>query len=84
MKTVQIQLTDTMAQAASAAGLLTSQSIENLLDDALRQREVVNSLQVLARQVEDAGIESMSMQEINAEVKAVRSARRLQSGAIKA
>ena len=39
MTTLQIELPDTTAQAAQAAGLLTPQSIDRLLTEALRKRE---------------------------------------------
>ena len=63
MTTVQIELPDTTAVAARAAGLLTPQALDRLLTQALRRREAA------------ADIAPMSMQEINAEVKAARAAR---------
>jgi len=42
----------------------------------LRKREAANSLLSIAQRVEAAGIAPMSIQEINAEVKAARAARR--------
>jgi len=72
----QIELPDTTVQAARAAGLLTPQALERLLNEALRKREAANSLLSIAQRVEAAGIAPMSMQEINAEVKAARAARR--------
>ncbi len=76
MTMLQIELPDTTAQAARAAGLLTPQALDRLLTQALRQREAANSLLAIADRVAAAGIAPMSMQEINAEVKAARSARR--------
>ena len=76
MTTLQIELPDTTAQAARAAGLLTPQALDRLLTQALRQREAANSLLSIADRVAAAGIAPMSMQEINAEVKAARSKRR--------
>ena len=76
MTTLQIELPDTTAQAARAAGLLTPQALDRLLTQALRRREAANSLLSIADQVAAAGIAPMSMQEINAEVKAARSERR--------
>lgn len=75
MTTLQIELPDTTALAARAAGLLTPQALDRLLTQALRQREAADSLLSVAGRVAAAGIESMSMQEINAEVKATRAAR---------
>ena len=76
MTTLQIELPDTTAQAARAAGLLTPQALDRLLTQALRRREAANSLLSIADRVAAAGITPMSMQEINAEVKAARSERR--------
>ena len=75
LTTVHIELPDTTALAASAAGLLTPQALERLLNEALRKREVANSLLSIAGQVAAAGIAPMSMEEINAEVKAARAER---------
>ena len=75
MTTFQIELPDTTAQAARAAGLLTPQALERLLNEALRRREAANSLLSIAERVAAAGIAPVSMQEINAEVKAVRAER---------
>jgi hypothetical protein len=43
-----------------------------LLTDALKRQEAADSLLSIADRVAAAGIESMSMDEINAEVKAAR------------
>ena len=75
MTTVQITLPDNLAQDAKAAGLLTPQAIDHLLTEALRKREAANSLLSIADRVAAAGIPEMSMQEINAEVKAARAER---------
>ncbi len=76
MTTLQIELPDSTAQAARAAGLLTPQALDRLLTQALRRREAANSLLSIADRVAAAGIAPMSMQEINAEVEAARSERR--------
>lgn len=78
MTTVHIELPDTTAQAALDAGLLTPQALNRLLNEALRKREAGNALLSIADRVANAGLAPMSMQEINAEVKATRSARREQ------
>ncbi len=75
MTTLHIELPDTTAQAASAAGLLTPQALDRLLNEALRKREVANSLLSIADRVATAGIPPMSIEEINAEVKATRAER---------
>lgn len=76
MTTLQIELPDNTALAARAAGLLTSQALDRLLTQALRQREAADLLLSVAERVAAAGIAPMSMQEINAEVKATRAADR--------
>lgn len=75
MTTFQIELPDTTALAARAAGLLTPQALDRLLTQALRRREAADGLLAVAGRVEAAGIAPMSMQEINAEVKAARADR---------
>jgi len=75
MTTLQIELPDDTAQAARAAGLLTPQALDRLLNEALRKRETANSLLSIADRVAAAGIEPMTMEEINAEVKASRAER---------
>jgi hypothetical protein len=72
MTTFQIELPDGTAQAARAAGLLTPQALDRLLTEALRRREAANSLLSIADRVAAAGIEPLTMEEINAEVKASR------------
>ena len=80
MTTIQIELPDTTARAARDAGLLTPQALDRLLTDALRRQEAANSLLSIADRVAAAGIEPMSMEEINAEVKAARADRRPGAG----
>ncbi len=72
MTTVEIELPEATAQAAKAAGLLTPQALDRLLSNALRKREAVQSLRSIADDVAAAGIAPMTMEEIDAEVKAVR------------
>ena len=76
MTTVEIELPEATAQAAKAAGLLTPQALDRLLSNALRKREAVQSLRSVADDVAAAGIAPMTMEEIDAEVKAVRAERR--------
>ena len=72
MTMLQIELPDGTAQAARAAGLLTPQALDRLLTEALRRREAANSLLSIADRVAAAGIAPMTMEEINAEIKASR------------
>ena len=80
MTTIQIELPDATAQAARAAGLLTPQALERLLTDALERQQAADSLLSVVDRVAAAGIEPMSMEEINAEVKAARAQRRQGAG----
>ncbi len=80
MTTIQIELPDATAQAARDAGLLTPQALERMLNDALKRQQAADSLLSIADRVAAAGIEPMSMEEINAEVKAARVERRQRAG----
>ena len=75
MTTIQIELPDATAQAARAAGLLTPQALERLLNAALERQQAADALLSIADRVDAAGIAPMSMEEINAEVKAARQER---------
>lgn len=75
MTRIQIDLPDATAQAASKAGLLAPEALAGLLNEALR-REAGRKLLAAAKRVHDADIAPMSDEEIVAEVKAVRQARR--------
>lgn len=80
MTTLTIELPDTTAQAAREAGLLTPQALDRLLNEALRRKQAAESLLSIADRVAAAGIEPMSMEEINAEVKAARAERKQRAG----
>ncbi len=75
MTTVPIELPDATAQAARDAGLLTTPALERLLNDALR-RKGVNELFEKMDELADANFPLMTMEEIQAEVSAVRAERR--------
>lgn len=72
MTTIQIELPDATAQAARDAGLLTTQALERVLTEAIRRKQAADELLSIADRVAAAGIPPMSMEEINAEVKAAR------------
>ena len=76
MATIQIDLPDATAQAAREAGLLTPEALERLLNEALRRKQAADSLLSIADRVAAAGVEPMSAEEINTEVKAARVARK--------
>ena len=80
MTTIQIELPDATANTARDAGLLTPQALERLINDALRRKQAADSLLSIAERVAAAGISPMSMEEINAEVKAARAERKQLAG----
>lgn len=75
MKTIRISLTDATAQAAGEAGLLAPEALEALLKEALRRKKAAESVVFVADRVATAGIAPMTMEQINAEVKAARASR---------
>lgn len=75
MTTIKIELPEATAQAARDAGLLTSQALERLLNDALRCR-AADELFGKMDELVDANFPPMTMEEIQAEVDAVRAERR--------
>ncbi len=72
---VKLDLPESLVREAKKAGLLNAQSIEALLREAMRRQALGRFLQVSER-VATAGIPPMSEEEIQAEVDAVRRARR--------
>lgn len=80
MTTIQIELPDATAQAAREAGLLTPQALERLLNHALQRKQAADSLLSIVGRVAEAGIAPMSMDEINAEVKAARAEQKQRAG----
>ena len=80
MTKVQIELPEATAKAAREAGLLTPAALDRLLTDAMRRRRAADALLSIADRVAEAGIEPMSMEEIDSEVKAVRAERRRRAG----
>ena len=73
---LKVDLPDSLADKAKAAGLLTPEGIERLLRDAIR-RKAFDDFLAVADRVEAANIPPMTMEEINAEIKAYRQERRL-------
>lgn len=76
MTKVQIELPDATAEAAQAAGLLTSQALDRLLSSALRKRQAGDWLLGIVDEVAAAGASPMSEAEIQAEVRAAQETRR--------
>jgi len=59
---------------------LTSDALEPLLRDAIRRRQAADALLAISERMAEAGIEPMSTEEIDREVKAVRAERRRHTG----
>ena len=79
MINVQISLPDEVARKAKEAGLLSDETIQALLEDALR-RAAGNRMLTAAKDIRSATIEPISDDEIVALVGEVRNGRRAQSG----
>jgi len=80
MTKIQIELPDATAKAARDAGLLTPQALDRLLTDTIRRQQAADSLLTIAHRVAAAGVEPMSMDQVDAEVKAARAGRRRRAG----
>jgi hypothetical protein len=76
MTKIEIELPEAIAKAARDAGLLTSQALDPLLTDALNRRDAADQLLSIVDRVAAAGVEPMSMEEIDAEVKVERATRK--------
>jgi hypothetical protein len=74
MTTVTIELPERLAKEASAAGLLDSGALEQLISQALRHKALDELLSVADR-VKAAGVHPMTMEEIEAEIQAYREER---------
>lgn len=72
---VKLDLPEQLAREAQAAGLLTPKALTSMLRDAVRRQAAIALLEGAARAT-DAGSETMTMDEIQQEVNAVRRARR--------
>ncbi len=75
MTTLIIDLPDNLAEEAKQAGLLTPNAIESILRETLRRR-AVNDLLTAADKLAAANFPSMTMEEIQEEVNAVRAQRK--------
>ncbi len=75
MTKIEIRLPDDLVQRAKNAGLLSDDAISQLLEDAIRRR-AGRALLDAARRLQSVNVAPMSDDEIVAEVKAVRAARR--------
>ncbi|WP_395713094.1 hypothetical protein [Reyranella sp.] len=75
MTELVIRLPDDLAQRAREAGLLSDGAIQELLEDAMR-RQAGSRLLEVARRIQAADVEPMSIDELNTEVRAYRAERR--------
>jgi hypothetical protein len=75
MTELTVTLPDDLARKAEAAGLLNAEGIEKALRDALR-REAGRKLVEIGKLMQSSNLPPMTEDEIQAEVKAVRAARR--------
>jgi hypothetical protein len=80
MAKMEIELPEATVKAASDAGLLAPRALDRLLTDAIKRRQAADSLLSIADRAAAAGVEPMSMEEIDAEVKAARADRRQRTG----
>jgi len=80
MTTVQIELPEELARKAEAAGLLTPEAIEQVLREALR-RDAGKRLIEISKRIQATNIPPMTMEEIQAELDAVRAGRRAKRNA---
>ncbi len=78
MTTVEITLPDQLAQEAQRAGLLTPEAIERLFREAIERQQGITELFAAMDRARAANIPPMTMEEIQAEVDAVRAERRAQ------
>ena len=72
---LKLNLPDELALEAQRAGLLTEQAVERLIEEAVR-REAGKKLLDAMQRLRAANVPPLTEEEIAAEVKAVRAARR--------
>ena len=73
---LKLNLPDRLAREAQAAGLLTPDALSGLLKDAMRRR-AAQALLAGAARASGAGSKPLAMDDIQAEVNAVRRTRRI-------
>lgn len=81
MTELKVRLPDRLAREAREAGLLSPRAIQRLLREAMRRRAAAREFLSVADRVAAAGVPPMNAEEIQAEVDAVRKARRPRHGA---
>jgi hypothetical protein len=81
MTELKVTLPDRLAREAREAGLLSPKAIKTLLREAMRRRAAARAFLAVADRVAAAGVPPMTEEEIQAEIDAVRKARRRRSRA---
>jgi hypothetical protein len=76
MTELKLTLPDRLAREAREAGLLTPRAIQRLLREAMRRRAAAREFLSVADRVAAAGVPPLTEEETQAEVDAVRKARR--------
>jgi Arc/MetJ family transcription regulator len=76
MTTVQITLPDELAQAAERAGLLSSQSLEELLRKQLKAKAAGELFAAMDRMADVDDPEAMTPEEVAEEIRAMRGEKR--------
>lgn len=76
MTELEVTLPDRLAREAREAGLLNPKAIKALLREAVRRRTATREFLAIANRVAEAGVPPMTEDEIQAEIDAVRKARR--------
>jgi hypothetical protein len=79
MTEVKVTLPDGLAKEADQAGLLSAREIERMLREEIRRRQVGELFEAMDRMAAVEG-EPMTEDEIQAEIDAVRAARRAARG----
>ncbi len=79
MTCIQIEIPEATAQAAQAAGLLTPQTLDRLLSEALRGRSL-ERLDAALNKLASEPLPPMSEEEIQAEIDAYRAEKRAAAG----
>ena len=72
---VKLNLPDSLAQEATRMGLLSPDSLQAMLREAVRSRHIT-TLTEARRKIAAAGVAPMTMEEIQAEIDADRAERR--------
>ena len=74
--TVQLDLPDEVIEQARTLGLLDNKRMAEMLTEELRRRRAGQELKKMLEEIRSAPGEPMTMEEINAEIKAARAERR--------